>query len=109
MYKLPYNNSYKQLDKDRNMEGLAASMAGPQTQTQAQLPTVEEIVAMLLQGVRPQELLQAGIPEELIMRAVEIIKQQISGGAQQPVMPPQQAAPAGGEMGLAQSMQSGMM
>ena len=46
---------------------------------------IDQIVAMLMQGVTPQELIQQGVPKELVMQAIEIVSQQ---SAQ---VPPEQA------------------
>lgn len=87
-------------------QGLAQSMAGAPAQApqqQAGLPTVEEIIELLMQGVDPEELVQQGIPPELIMQAIEIIEQQMAaeeGGQQIQPQPAQAPAP----QGLAQSM-----
>lgn len=62
-------------------QGLAGMSAGqsqgqmPQGPDQ-QLPTVEEVIDMLLQGAKPEELIQMGIPEELIMQAMQMLQQQ---------------------------------
>lgn len=67
------------------MNGLAATLAQPTQQAQ-QLPSIEEVVALLLEGVPPEELEQMGVPAELIMQAIEIIEQQMGNGQQpQPV------------------------
>jgi hypothetical protein len=60
------------------MEGLAQQMAGQPAQKQnAQgMPTVEQIIEMLLQGADPDELVQMGIPPELLMQAIEVLEQQ---------------------------------
>ena len=84
------------------MDGLAQQMAGQgrgmrqQQQGGGQMPTLGEVIQLLVQGADPQELLSMGIPEELLMQALQVIEQQM---AQQ-----QQAAPAGAEQGLAQAM-----
>ena len=92
------------------MDGLAASMAGPTAQGQ-RMPTVEEVAALLMQGVDPQELLNAGIPEELIVQAITLLEQQLAAQQGAPMQPaPGPSIPAGQEMaggGLAQAM-SGM-
>jgi len=86
------------------MEGLAQELAGP-APTQGQgMPRVEEIVQLLLEGANPEELVQMGVPPELIMQAIEIIEQQMAAqsqgqGAQ---LPPQSGMAQ--EPGLAQSM-----
>ena len=92
-------NTNKLIEERRNMEGLASAMApqqqAPQQQMGGQMPTVDEIVALLMEGIAPEELEQQGIPPELIMQAIGILEQQMA--AQQ--APPQQM---GG--GLAESI-----
>ncbi len=83
------------------MEGLAASMVQqPQQPPQAmgQMPSVDEVAAMLMEGVPPEELEKMGIPPELIMQAIELLEQQMGAQSQQ-----QQPAPQMGG-GLAQSV-----
>tara|TARA_R110000744_G_scaffold147612_8_gene260599 strand:+ start:102 stop:359 length:258 start_codon:yes stop_codon:yes gene_type:complete len=82
------------------MEGLASSMAQQapvQPQQAGQMPTVEEVIALLMEGTPPEELEKMGIPPELIMEAITILEQQLA--AQQQQEQPQQM---GG--GLAQQM-----
>jgi hypothetical protein len=83
----------------QDSQGLAASMAqqAPQAGSQ-QMPTVEEVIKLLMEGVPPEELEQMGIPPELIMQAIQVLEQQM---AQQ-----QQGQQAPQEMGggLAQEM-----
>ena len=60
------------------MEGLAQSMAGPAQQPQhpqsntGASATPEDVVALLMQGVPPEELENMGVPPEVIMQAIEI-------------------------------------
>lgn len=87
------------------MAGLAESMAPQQMQQQPQasagMPSIEEIIALLMQGTPPEELEQMGIPPELIMEAINMIEQQMAAEQQQaPQQAPQQQM--GG--GLAQQM-----
>ena len=62
-------------------QGLAGMSAGksqgqmPQGPDQ-HIPTVEEVIDMLLQGAKPEELVQMGIPEELIMQAMQMLQRQ---------------------------------
>ena len=65
----------------------------------SQMPTVEEVMQLLMQGTPPEELEQSGIPQELIVQAIQMLEQQMA--QQQP-----QQAPAPQQMGggLAQSM-----
>ena len=87
-------------------EGLAQQMASPAAAGMSQMPTVEEIIQLLMEGAQPEELIQAGIPQELIMQAIQILEQQLAQQApqqaQQQQLPPQ-AGPTG-EAGLAQVM-----
>lgn len=77
-------------------DGLAAQMAGPQMAPQAPqgggmqgaMPTVEEVVALLMQGIPPEELLQMGVPEEMIMQAIALLEQEMA--AQQQAVPQEQ-------------------
>jgi len=63
----------------------------------AQEVTVEEVVQLLMQGVQPQELVDAGVPVDLIEQAIMIIQEQMK--AQQP-----QGMGQGGGQGLAKSL-----
>ena len=91
------------------MDGLAQQMAGPMPGPSAGqpqgMPTIEEIIAMLMQGEDPEALAQMGIPPEMIMKAIEIIEQDMAAQSQGGPLPPQ--SNMGQEPGLAQSM--GMM
>ena len=54
-------------------QGLAAQTAAPQI-------AVQDIVALLMQGANPEELLQQGVPMELIREAIQIIMAQEQQG-----------------------------
>lgn len=94
------------------MEGLAASMVGGQPPQQPQprqaegvpagMPSLEEVIALLMQGVDPMELERMGIPQEMILQAIDILEQQLLAEQQQQ----QQAAMAqeNSNNGLAQQM-----
>ena len=71
-------------------QGLAASMAqqAPQ-QGGGQLPSVDEIIQLLVSGTPPEELEGMGIPPELIMQAIQIIEQQMAAEDQQAAAAPQ--------------------
>lgn len=77
-------------------QGLAQSMAAPQGAPVGGMPTVHDIVAMLTQGINPEDLIAMGIPEQLIMEAIALLEQQLAGQAAPAAAP----APAG----LAHSM-----
>lgn len=84
------------------MEGLAQSMVR-NAPKQSGMPSVEQIAQLLLDGVDPEELVEQGIPPELIMQAIELIEQQMAseqGGQSMQPQPTQAPAP----QGLAQSM-----
>lgn len=99
------------------MDGLAAQMSGQPTAQPRQmgrgsgqpqqggLPSVEEVIALLMQGVDPQKLIEMGIPQELIMQAIQVLEQQLAGQGQNGQA---QAAPAPQEQGLA-AQSAGMM
>ena len=74
-------------------QGLAAQVGQGQD---AAMQAVSQIVELLMQGVTPEELLRQGVPQELVMKAIEMVKAQ---QAQQQQMAPQQQDP-----GLAQRM-----
>jgi hypothetical protein len=87
--------------------GLAEQMGGPAPQQQGQMgeqgipqgqasvPSVNEVVALLKQGMDPEELLQKGVPMEVLKQAIEIImqmEQQAKGvqpDSRQQMQPPQ--------------------
>jgi hypothetical protein len=71
--------------------------------------TVEEVVQLLMKGVQPQELVDAGVPLELIEKAVAIIKQQMQAQGGQAPAPQggQPAAPQEGQ-GMGQGLASKM-
>lgn len=101
------------------MDGLAAQMGGQPTapqqigrqaggqgqQQQGQgMPSVEEVIALLMQGVDPQKLIEMGIPKELIMQAIQILEQQLAQQEQSRTP----AEPVPQEQGLA-AQSAGMM
>ena len=65
----------------------------------ASLQAISQIVELLMQGVTPDELIKQGVPQELVMKAIEMLKAQ---QAQQKQMAPQPQDP-----GLAQQMVQG--
>lgn len=68
--------------------GLAASAVqqqAPIAQLQQAPITVEEIAQLLKQGITPEELIQNGVPQELVEQAAMLIQQEMQAGkAQQP-------------------------
>ena len=81
-------------------QGLAAQSQAVQEAQMQQ--AVQQIVELLMQGVKPEELIQQGIPQELVMKAIEIVKaQQSQQQADAAAMAPQQ------DPGLAQRMIQG--
>lgn len=55
-------------------QGLAQSAAG--------MPSIKDVAMMLMQGAEPEELVQMGIPEEMVAQAIQARMQQMQ--AQQP-------------------------
>lgn len=55
----------------QNMTGMGGTSKGP---------TIDDVLTMLMQGATPDELLQMGIPEAMIMEALTMIEQQQGGG-----------------------------
>lgn len=78
-------------------QGLAAQ-AGQQGSTDQML---QEVVAMLMQGANPEELVEQGVPMEIVRQAVEIVlaQEQQASVAQ---------APANTDAGLAMTAAGGM-
>ena len=73
--------------------GLAAQMAQQEMGNTASM-TLEQVVEALLNGADPEELLQQGVPIELLKQAAELILAQTQGGtpAQTPMTPGGQEA-----------------
>lgn len=74
------------------MNGLAQELAGqpmggpsnePSPGPGMGMPTVQEVVALLMQGIDPQALIDQGVPPELIMEAIGIIEQQMAAESAQ--------------------------
>lgn len=73
------------------MEGGLAAQA--QQQQSAEAVSVDQVAAMLMQGMKPEDLLRQGIPMEVIRQAAEmVIQQQESMQAPQPTARPQTEA-----------------
>jgi len=55
---------------------------------------LEQVVAMLMEGMSPQQLLQQGVPKEILEIAMQIVQQeQQAAQSQSAQVPPQQAVP----------------
>lgn len=50
-------------------QGLAQSAAG--------MPSIKDVAMMLMQGMAPEDLIKRGVPQELVMAALEMLKQQM--------------------------------
>lgn len=50
-------------------QGLAQSAAG--------MPSIKDVALMLMQGMVPEELIKKGVPQEIVMAALEMLKQQM--------------------------------
>lgn len=93
--------------------GLAANTAQAMGQQSGvpggtgKMPTVEEVAQLLMQGITPEELANAGVPVELIEQAIAMLKQQMAAQGGQPQVAPAQGSMPMDEQGLA--MQSAGM
>lgn len=72
--------------------GLASSMT---QQGPSQEEMVGQVIEALMSGVSPEDLLEQGVPAEVIQMAIEMIKQEQASGA---------SVPAQEQGGLAASM-----
>lgn len=50
-------------------QGLAQSVAG--------ISSIKDVAMMLMQGMAPEELIKKGVPQELVMAALEMLKKQM--------------------------------
>ena len=67
--------------------------------------SIEEVMQYLMQGITPEQLVQAGVPVELIEQAIAMLQQQMAaqgGGGQMPGTEPVPSANTN-EQGLAVS------
>ena len=75
------------------MSGLGQMLTGGQEPVQEQqarpMRDLNQIVAMIKQGVNPEELVQGGVPVELVQEAMMIIQEEVTS------VPPEQAGLAG--------------
>lgn len=72
-------------------QGLASYITEPAQQgggLQGAVPSVEEVVALLMQGIPPEELIQMGVPEDMLLEAIALLEQEMA--AQQQAVPPEQ-------------------
>lgn len=66
------------------MDGLAGQMALPPQEggsMQGAMPSVEEIVALLMQGIPPEQIMEMGVPEEMLMEALSLLERQMAAQA----------------------------
>lgn len=73
---------------DVNSMGQAPAMP-----SQASPEMVQEIAQLLLQGITPEELIQQGVPPELVEQAIMMLESQegMQGGEMGPPAPPPEA------------------
>ena len=77
-------------------QGLAQQATVQQPQVDPKM--VQQVAQMLMQGMNPEELLAQGVPQEVLMMAMELVKQEMAS----------EAMPAGQE-GLAGMQAQGMV
>jgi len=51
-------------------------LAQQSVQNSQPMRDLDQVVQMLVQGITPEELIQMGVPEELVMAALDVIGQQ---------------------------------
>ena len=72
------------------MQGLASTLAQPQQagpEPMGQMPTVDEIVALLMNGTPPEEIEAMGVPQGLILEAITMLEQMMAQEQQQATAP----------------------
>lgn len=83
-------------------QGLAQqqAMAGSGAPAGAGNVTIEDLVKLLLQGISPQELVNAGVPAQLVEQAIAMAKQMMAqqGGMEGSQADMQQDAGLAGQM-----------
>ena len=63
-------------------QGLSTMGAQPAPEAEIQAPegqqgiTIEDVIKALMQGATPEQLLQSGVPQEMIQQAIQILQQQ---------------------------------
>lgn len=68
-----------------NEDGLAMQgMAPQQPQGGISQELLEQVIALLQQGITPEELMQQGVPPEVIAAAIDILMQEQGGDQPQP-------------------------
>ena len=55
--------------------GQAQAGQGQAPQPQSQQGSIEQVIELLMKGATPEELLQMGVPEEMIRQAIELVQQ----------------------------------
>lgn len=78
---------------EQGLAGQAADMQqGPRDmqQAQQQMISVDEVAALLMQGVDPEELVRKGVPVQVIEQAIQMImaQEQQAQAQQQPAQTP---------------------
>jgi hypothetical protein len=69
-------------------QGLAGQMAGAGNEQQAQMQQlIMQVIELLQKGVSPDELIQQGVPPEIVQKAIEMLK----GSQGQPAPMPEDA------------------
>ena len=84
-------------------QGLAAQsqgQGGGQMDQAKMMELVQQVARLLAQGVSPQELMQKGVPEEVIQMAMQMVQEQ-----QEPQMAPQVPNSVQGQGLAAEAMQ----
>lgn len=68
-------------------EEMGLSQMQQQADTQEQPEAIQQVVQMIMQGVTPEQLLDMGVPKEVIVQALQMVDQI---GTQQQMQPSQE-------------------
>lgn len=81
--------------QEQGLAGQAAMGGSGQGIGQGQAQMVQEVARALMQGATPEQLIQQGVPAEVIQMAIEMIKAKTEA----PAVPEEKAGLAGREFG----------
>lgn len=100
------------MDETQGQQGLGQMAAAPVVDNKAQPQQgndemLQQVVQLLMQGIKPSELIAKGVPEEVVRQAIEIIKAQMAN--QQGQQAPQAGGQPMSQQGQAPQGLGGMM
>ena len=64
------------MNEQPQLSAMGQAQAGQgQAPQQSQQGSIEQVIELLMKGATPEELLQMGVPEEMIKQAIELVQQ----------------------------------